>query len=48
MRTLEELIDNLPDGVQPIIHSDQGWHYQLAYYTQKLADYKVCPVRETA
>ena len=34
MRTLEELIDNLPDGVQPIIHSDQGWHYQLAYYTQ--------------
>ena len=39
MRTLEELIDNFPDGVQPIIHSDQGWHYQLAYYTQKLADY---------
>ena len=39
MRTFEELIDNLPDGVQPIIHSDQGWHYQLAYYTQKLADY---------
>nr|WP_239461152.1 hypothetical protein [Ligilactobacillus aviarius] len=46
IRTLEELIDNLPDGVQPIIHSDQGWHYQLAYYTQKLANYKVCPVRE--
>lgn len=39
MRTLEELIDNLPDGAQPTIHSDQGWHYQLAYYTQKLADY---------
>ena len=39
MRTLEELTDNLPDGAQPIIHSDQGWHYQLAYYTQKLADY---------
>ena len=39
MRTLKELIDNLPDGVQPIIHSDQDWHYQLAYYTQKLADY---------
>lgn len=39
MRTLEELIDNLPDGVQPIIHSDQGWHYQLAYYTPKLVDH---------
>ena len=31
MRTLEELINNLPDGAQPIIHSDQGWHYRLAY-----------------
>ena len=31
MRTLEELTDNLPDGAQPIIHSDQGWHYQVGY-----------------
>ena len=29
MLTLEELIDNLPDGAQPTIHSDQGWHYQF-------------------
>ncbi|MCR5524774.1 MAG: IS3 family transposase [Lactobacillus sp.] len=40
MRTLKELINNLPDNVQPIIHSDQGWHYQLGYYTQKLADHR--------
>nr|WP_251574184.1 IS3 family transposase [Limosilactobacillus agrestimuris] len=39
MRTLEELINNLPDDARPIIHSDQGWHYQVAYYTQKLADH---------
>ncbi|WP_318636005.1 IS3 family transposase [Limosilactobacillus reuteri] len=38
MRTIKELVNNLPDDAQPIIHSDQGWHYQLAYYTQKLAD----------
>lgn len=37
--TLEELLQNLPDNVRPIIHSDQGWHYQLPYYTQKLADH---------
>ena len=29
MRTLEELIDNLPDGAQPTIYSDQGWHYHF-------------------
>ncbi len=40
MRTLTELIDYLPDDAQLIIHSDQGWHYQLAYYTQKLADHQ--------
>ena len=40
MRTLTELIDHLPDDAQPIIHSDQGWHYQLAYYTQKLEDHR--------
>lgn len=37
--TLDELLQNLPDNARPIIHSDQGWHYQLPYYTQKLADY---------
>ncbi|WP_076459536.1 IS3 family transposase [Limosilactobacillus caccae] len=39
-RTLKELINNLPDAAHPIIHSDQGWHYQLGYYTQKLAEHQ--------
>lgn len=37
--TLDELLTKLPDNAHPIIHSDQGWHYQLGYYTQKLADH---------
>lgn len=37
--TLNELLQNLSDNTRPIIHSDQGWHYQLPYYTQKLADH---------
>lgn len=36
--SLNELLTNLPEDATPIIHSDQGWHYQLGYYTQKLAD----------
>ncbi|MFZ2942893.1 IS3 family transposase [Latilactobacillus curvatus] len=38
MNTLDELIIKLPKHVKPIVHSDQGWQYQLNYYTQKLAD----------
>lgn len=34
--TLDELLQNLPDNARPIIHSDQGWHYQLPYYTQSM------------
>lgn len=40
MRTLDELLTNLPDSAHPIIHPDQGWHYQLSYYTQKLQDHQ--------
>ena len=36
MDTLDELTENIPEGIKPIIHSDQGWHYQLNYYTDKL------------
>ncbi|WP_295730928.1 IS3 family transposase [uncultured Limosilactobacillus sp.] len=39
INTFKELITNLPDHVHPIIHSDQGWHYQLDYYTQRLTDH---------
>lgn len=50
MNTLDELTENIPEGIKPIIHSDQGWHYQLNYYTDKLSEknlYKACLVRET-
>lgn len=37
--TLNELVSKIPAESQPIIHSDQGWHYQLNYYIQKLVDH---------
>ena len=36
MDTLSQLEDNLPNNFNPIIHSDQGWHYQLDYYREKI------------
>src|SRR5699024_1914054 len=36
MDTLSQLEDNLPNNFNPIIHSDQGWHYQLEYYREKI------------
>ena len=36
-QTLDELNTRLPTGSQPILHSDQGWHYQLPYYRNALA-----------
>ncbi|WP_263852857.1 IS3 family transposase [Companilactobacillus mishanensis] len=36
--TLSELLKKLPDWAKPIIHSDQGWHYQLSYYTETLIE----------
>ncbi|MFD1411344.1 IS3 family transposase [Lapidilactobacillus gannanensis] len=36
--TLDQLIRKLPQGAKPIIHSDQGWHYQLNYYRRYLND----------
>jgi len=38
--TVDELISKLPNDVQPTIHSDQGWHYQLDYYTKKLSEHE--------
>ena len=40
MDTLDDLTENIPEGTKPIIHSDQGWHYQLNYYTDKLSEKK--------
>ncbi|URI13730.1 DDE-type integrase/transposase/recombinase [Ligilactobacillus salivarius] len=36
MDTLNQLEDNLPNNFNPIIHSDQGWHYQLEYCREKM------------
>ncbi|WP_229289060.1 IS3 family transposase [Limosilactobacillus reuteri] len=36
-RTIAELKTRLPTGSRPILHSDQGWHYQLPYYRNALA-----------
>ncbi|WP_156403099.1 IS3 family transposase [Apilactobacillus ozensis] len=35
-RTLKELKSKIPTGFKPIMHSDQGWHYQLPYYISEL------------
>lgn len=39
IKTLDELITKIPKTTKPIIHSDQGWQYQLDYYVQKLSDH---------
>lgn len=34
--TLEKLKQNIVPSLKPILHSDQGWHYQLKYYRDTL------------
>jgi Transposase and inactivated derivatives len=34
--TLEKLKQNIDSSLKPILHSDQGWHYQLKYYRDAL------------
>lgn len=34
--TLDMLKKNLPKDANPVLHSDQGWHYQLADYQDEL------------
>ncbi|UQS85709.1 IS3 family transposase [Apilactobacillus apisilvae] len=35
-KNLKDLKNKIPAESNPIMHSDQGWHYQLPYYTSKL------------
>jgi len=35
-RMLEEGLEKLSDHEKPLIHSDQGWHYQTPAYQQTL------------
>lgn len=39
--TLDELKHHLKAGVRPILHSDQGWQYQMPDYQQRLKDMNI-------
>ncbi|GAA6236542.1 IS3 family transposase [Apilactobacillus micheneri] len=40
-KTLEDLKNKIPTEFSPIMHSDQGWHYQLPYYTSELKNMNI-------
>ena len=33
---LEQALERLPEGVKPMLHSDQGWHYRYPKYRDQL------------
>lgn len=39
--SLDELENHLKDGITPILHSDQGWQYQMTDYQQHLKDMNI-------
>ena len=48
-KMLNKAFQCLNDKETPILHSDQGWHYQMRQYHQSLKNItlsKVCPVRK--
>ena len=48
---LVQAIYDLQPGDQVILHSDQGWHYQMKKYQRTLNQlelHKACPEREIA
>jgi putative transposase len=38
---LEKALKRLPAGAKPILHSDQGWQYQMRLYQQQLRKRKI-------
>ena len=40
-RMLTKAFEHLKDGDFPILHSDQGWHYQMKQYQQALKEHGV-------
>ena len=38
---LQGLFDKLPQGVTPILHSDQGWQYQMKEFQRQLQEHKI-------
>ena len=41
MDMLEKALKKLPQGAKPILHSDQGWQYQMKRYQQLLRKSKI-------
>ncbi len=41
MSMLEKAITKLPEKARPILHSDQGWQYQMRQYQEKLKENKI-------
>lgn len=40
-KMLNKAFTRLNDGETPILHSDQGWHYQMKNYQQSLKKHKI-------
>jgi putative transposase len=38
---LKKALDKIPDSIDLILHSDQGWHYQMPQYRSLLAEKRV-------
>lgn len=38
---LESALNKLKYGDNPVLHSDQGWQYQMAAYHKRLAQYDI-------
>ncbi len=38
---LKGLFDKLPKGARPILHSDQGWQYQMKEFQQQLKEHNI-------
>lgn len=36
---LDDALNKLQSNEKPIVHSDQGWHYQMRYYQQRLKEH---------
>jgi putative transposase len=40
-KMLDQAFQCLGDGDSPILHSDQGWHYQMKKYQHLLKEYHI-------
>ena len=38
---LEKLFEKLPEGATPLMHSDQGWQYQMREYQSMLKEHNI-------